>query len=277
MQGPREPWKSIFEYGNKQTWINTFCDENCKVYLIEGKNYKIWYKIESIVEDLRWNRNGVLAFALLKLIILVFDLFMSKRVKNLKVQKRIDKGIVYINYNYPDMVFLTRYKIYLAIQHFLNTEHSHMILLTNSSYYDYYRLQEVLKKNNKTIHYGGSLVETNDDSFISGSSRIISKSFAQLIYSNFKEWDRFSPEDVGLGAFAKKYKIHPTHLPLINFSSIEQVDCFFNKNSKPDIFQYRVKSSIDINQKINTTKFYQADAPRNDVNLMLKIHEFLVN
>jgi hypothetical protein len=163
---------------------------------------------------------------------------------------------------FPDSYQFLRWKDLAVLKYFLEqTSCEYVYIITNNSYLNFNNLKKLVRDTPQTEFYGGTKAYEGAE-FAAGNSRLISRDVAQLIVKNKGKFSLGLIEDAAMGKLVKSLNLVFTPLPSLIVNSVEGLAQFSDFELK-EHFHFRVKSG--------------SMTSRNDVQIMSKLHERLVN
>lgn len=248
-----EPWKSIEDLGQKETFVKNIQD-NQIVYWYQGwlerkynfeyiaskyfhKSYKIFWtgkKFENRLHVRRLNRQktqGVISK--------LYNKVYSHRFQT--SPSEFDQQI--LQFPVSGEFGATGLRVAMSINYFLKYTDADFMLRTNStSYINLKRLNKYLSQLPDTKVYAGVPLKLGKIPFMSGAANIISRDVAEGVICRKHLWNHEYPEDVALGKMISDYSLANN----FEFGCITNIDHskinFVEIDSHKDIFHFRCKT-----------------------------------
>lgn len=221
LQVKTEPWKSIYETGQLQTWIED-SPNSVQIINVYGQTpTKLMRKIDFTHEKLRWQSStGKLIY--------IFDWFVSyilRKINNPRWEIKKHKEVINLTVNFPS-TNLTLPNIEIALfRYFLkNTKAKFLYMSNTSSYINIYKLIKEIEKFSQIKVYGGTIQKYLDLEFVSGSNRILSRDLVEFIVDNFNKWQFQYLDDVAMSKMLKNLNTNKVEVSSISFTSIKEIN-----------------------------------------------------
>jgi hypothetical protein len=146
-----------------------------------------------------------------------------------------------IKVHLPDFFWWQNWKLIWVYKEVLKFEFDYVLVVNNSSYVNVNKLVEYCRQLNGAEIYGGPILQTRNITFVSGSSRLLSRNVIEKIFNNRNIFDLWRVEDVQFGKVAKTLGFSPTNIESTVISSTK----FLNQLTDQDLnksYHFRVKS-----------------------------------
>lgn len=253
----QDPWFDIWVHGQCVTWQDVEDKPEFKIINFFGrKASKVTKTLDVIHERIRWsNRYFAKVLKLFDALVLLPFLFAAPKFKrDPGLSNNHDSFVV----DFPDTFVTYRWKMLSLIQYYLEeTDFDFLYVTSTSSYIRPSVLLEQCKKYPTSGVYLGPLPYEGAQ-FVSGSSRLISRDVAQIIWDNRFRFKISIIEDQAMAELLSKYNIYPTHLPLFNIDSRDMAGQINETNSN-GIYHFRLKTILN--------------GKRDDVMVMRNLHQ----
>ena len=252
------PWKKIYLYGQKPTWIAQ-CPPNIQIINLFGNPPgKISRRFDIVHEKLRWS--PTLQGPIHRIDSLVGN-FLRKKI-NLEVMVKKDDYLIELFVNFPS-THLTLPNVELALfKYFIEETDAEFLYMTNtSSYVNLENLNSLIKDFPKSKVYGGSMQNFAKIPYASGANRIVSRDLVKVLIENFNTWDYQFVEDVSMGKILINESYIKKEIPSITVRNPSEIK-ILNENQLRNTAHFRMKSG--------------SLKSRNDAELMKLLHERLL-
>ena len=249
------PWKEIYEFGQKPTWIREAKQKGFGVYRLESKKSSKFQDLIDKTVDAR--RHGRLAGGPTRLLLRFMDIVAPRRQAK---WSEAEGEIPAIVEDSPDMMTLFHRRNLALFEWFLFKRSEDFLFRVNSSSYVILeRLKEYLESQNPNeITIGGSpILDGQGRDFLSGAGLLFSRPAVEKLYKNWQSLRRDLPEDVGIGVLAKKLNLYMKPMRTGLFSADESKWEFLDNQ---EIFHVRCKGH---------------DRPEEDIQNMIAIDRLL--
>ena len=254
--GLYEPWISILEEGQSQTWLTDRFPAGFEVLHFHGTPVgKLWLKVDKFHEYLRWKNIWVARFLRVfdSLITWPFLIYIPRISKSeLLLQKHLS-----LHLRLPDTYLTYRWKLLSMLKFFIEETDADFLFITTTA--SYVQPSLVLSQLEKLPMYGtyAGAEPYPGAGFVSGSNRIFSRDIATQVLENRIQWKAWIIEDLAVSNLLKSLGNQIVLYPIFNISSVEELD------SVPD-------------DKLSTTyHFLLKSGPlrnRKDVEIMRTLH-----
>ena len=249
-----EPWKSIFETGQKPTWM-ALNNPECKIINLFGqKPSRALTNLDQIHEFLRltpWG-NGITHR---------IDGLISKILKRRKIpdwNESLEGHLLRIDAFASSTYVTAVIREFSLFRYFLEKTDCNYLYMTNSSsYVNIGNLLEFVETLPETGVHGGSLVNFSDFTFYSGANRIFSRDVVQILVDSFAKVDYRYFNDVAIGAILSHFAFKDLRIPSLTFA---------NRNEINGTDLQQIKKTIHFRVKSGSLE------SRNDADLMHLIH-----
>lgn len=253
----QDPWFDIWVHGQCVTWQTIEDTSEFKIINFFGrKASKLTKTLDAIHERIRWsNRYLAKVLKLFDALTLSPFLFLVPKFKrDLSLSRNHDSFVV----DFPDTFVTYRWKMLSLIKFFIEeTDFDFLYVTSTSSYIRPAILLEQCKDYPQSGVYLGPL-PYEGAKFVSGSSRLLSRDVAQIIWDNRLRFKISVIEDQAMAELLSKYNIYPSHLPLYNVDSREMAGQR-NEHNSAGIFHFRLKTIVN--------------GKRDDVMVMKTLHQ----
>ncbi len=245
LQVKTEPWKSIYEIGQLQTWIDDY-SESIQIINVYGEApSRLIRKIDIVHEKLRWNSST-------QPLVYVFDWLMGKLLRywdNPKLKVKKQGKVTNLLIGVPS-TNLTLPNVEIALfKYFLNNTTANFLYMSNtSSYINLKNLIKTIKNFSGNNIYGGTIEKFSGLKFASGSNRILSRDLVRFLVKNFNKWEFSYLDDVSMSKLIKNVKINEVNISSLTFSSIAEIEQASNENLQKTV-HFRLKSGPLNNRK----------------------------
>ena len=250
------PWLDILKNGQENTWLLSPTPENIEIVHVHGTPVNtLVYKLDRFHEHIRWSvKHGHRVLKWVDNLTLVPWMNYIPNISESEILKTRHKSL---HVHFPDSYVTHRWKALSLMRYFLdNTEHEYLLSTTTASYINLRALSATVNGFESGDLYFGAL-PYEGAGFVSGSNRILSRETVKKVISSKKYWTPGIIEDLALGQLLKKVGILPTYIPILNISSLQELDDLdyetFQRN-----YHFRLKSGTNDN--------------RNDVSIMRALH-----
>jgi hypothetical protein len=245
--GLYQPWLEILKEGQQKTWLLNPLPYNIEIIHYHGTPVNnLFYKMDQFHERLRWSSRNV--YRILKTV----DNFTLGSLKGFipmieKSTKLISEQPV-LHIHFPDLYVTYRWKFLSLMKYFIDcTNHDYLMTTTSASYINLPTLSRKIDEFQPGDLYFGALPYFGAE-FVSGSNRILSRQTVQKVLLAKRLWQPGVIEDLALGQLLARIGIKPTFIPIINISSMDELDKFdvelFTNN-----YHFRLKSGPNSNRK----------------------------
>ncbi len=256
----KEPWLGIFRDGSAVTWLESELPLGFELAHFHGlKLSKFWNSWDSTHERIRWKNRWVAAP--LRWFDLLVGLLFLNHIPSTKISTQLKTEHLSVEVNCKDLYQFLRWKDLAILEYFVyRTDANFLFMTTNNSYINFTKLQSLIQSLPLNSLYGG-VIPYKGATFAAGNNRILSRDVAIKMLN--KRW-YFSAgyiEDVAMGALARRLGIEFQGLKSLILESPQHLD----ETSDDELlsnFHFRVKSG--------------SLSSRNDVQIMLKLHERLL-
>jgi hypothetical protein len=254
--GLYQPWLDILRDGQEETWLRDQVPDNIEIVHFHGTPLnRFFHALDQLHERIRWSNRYV--YRVLKML----DNALLKPWMNytpiteksslLKSQQEV------LHIRFPDAYLTYRWKLLGLMDFFFNhTNHDYLFTTTTASYINLKVLSQKILEFEPGDTYFGALPYEGAD-FVSGSNRIFSRETVEKVLLAKSEWKPGIIEDLAVGQLLLKLGIQPTFVPIINISSMQELESFeeeaFRKN-----YHFRLKSG--------------PNSKRDDVRIMRAFH-----
>jgi hypothetical protein len=268
------PWTKILYSGQCETWLKDVNTNN--ILHVYGKPpNKFIRKLESLNEIIRLN-TPVIDF-IRKLYLSPFYSYLQKNQPTFESGKLKFTEMSSLKINIIDVNPFVIFKFLMTMKWFVNyTNYDYVYCTTTSSYLRINKLIEYVNRINKNIDCCGTILNHNEIKFLSGANRLFSRKAAIEILENIDKIDLFIPEDAAIGKLLISLGYPLTNLPTLNISSEEEMQKLTDNEIKEN-FHFRLKSTGPISPFNIVNATYHEKVNRNDVKLMVILHQRLSN
>jgi hypothetical protein len=254
-QSNTEPWISIWENGQKVTWMSE-THNRVKIINFQSKNTPFFVReYDRWFEKLRYNRfigRFVSYFNYLN------KFFISKSIPEYEY---LESHNLLIADSWSTYQLIGRRNFALFHYFYYKTDFDFLLMSNTSSYFNQDQVMKLIDKlGNGDDVYAGVIISPNGpNSFVSGAGKLLSRSIVKKSLENISRYKHDNLEDVSFGDLMRSLNIRPSPLPRLDISD----PCEVHKIPKSllnDHFHFRCKSS---------------EEPRRDVEIMLTLHSIL--
>jgi hypothetical protein len=239
----QDPWMDIWQSGQIPTWQTWKDSEDFKIINFFGrKPNRCTRTFDRIHEAMRWS-NRYLAGALR-----VIDGFFFWPLVYFDPKLRRDDNYAseHSTYtvNFIDTFVTYRWKILSLIQYFLEeTEFDYLYVTSSSSYIRPKVLIDFVDSLPDTKVYLGPLPYEGAD-FVSGSSRLISRDVAELLWKHRRDFQFSLIEDKAMAKLLHELNVHPSFVNLVNITSVQEANEFEVEDFKKN-YHFRLKTIVE--------------------------------
>jgi hypothetical protein len=252
-QGNTEPWKTIWKEGQEKTWMSENVYGSSVIHFQSINSPYLIKKFDEIHEKNRYRKIlGLWQGRLDK----IWTKFISKKIP--KYSFNNTNQILTVN-SWSTYYLQGRRNIALY-DWFLKYTNKDFLFVTNtSSYINQEQLLKLVQKfnPNNTIYAGYLLPEDENEQFVSGAGKLLSRKSVEAIQNNWHKHTHETLEDVCLGIFMKAMRIPAIPLSRVTLPTPESAVALPESILKTE-FHYRCKSN---------------QIPRRDVEIMRILHE----
>jgi len=234
------PWLEILKEGQSKTWLAQPTPDNVEIIHYHGTPLNsIIYPLDKIHERIRWSNRHM--YRLLKLIDNLTLRPWINYIPPIEESSILNLENKVMHVRFPDLYLTHRWKILSLMNFFLNhTNHDYLFTTTTSSYINLEVLSQKIEEFEPGDLYFGALPYEGAE-FISGSNRIFSRITVSklLLAKHFLKPGII--EDLAVGQLLSKIGVKPTFIPLINISSIQELDNIQDVTLREN-YHFRLKS-----------------------------------
>jgi hypothetical protein len=239
----QDPWIDIWKHGQTLTWQKWKDTENFTIINFFGRKPSLFTRtFDRIHEKIRWsNKYFAKSLMLIENALLWPLIFLEPKLQ--RDFEFIGEHLTY-KVDFIDSFLTYRWKILSLIQYFLEeTEYDFLYVTSSSSYIR----PKVLLRFSSTLPdsgiYLGPLPYEGAD-FISGSSRLISRDVAQLLWDHRRKFRFALIEDKAMANLLLRLDVHPRFLGLVNLTSVEEAEALQVEEFQ-GIYHFRLKSLVN--------------------------------
>lgn len=237
------PWIEIWTKGQCLTWQTIPDSEHFQTINYFGiKANRIITIFDRWHEKLRWANKytaAVLAF-FDEILLWPFKSYCPSflPINNLNMNHKV------FEVKFPDTYLTCRWKLFSLLRYFLlETSHDYLYITTSSSYVRQDVLLSRINSLPRSKVYFGAIAYQGAD-FVSGSSRLLSRDTAELVWKNRSKFSIGIIEDKALGQLLRKLDVEPEFIPIHNLNSFEQISDL-KISDLEGTFHFRVKSEMN--------------------------------
>lgn len=254
------PWHIIAEEGQLKSWLAPSLPTNIEHIAGYGNPLPAWLMV---FDRFWWEARG---WRVLGLLVINFDRILSnilfKRHPAIEIEKFLDSDYLSLHVKSPDFYWWQGRKLLAMYRQLIRNDFDYIYIVNTSSYVVIDSLQKYCNSLQGKEIYAGPALETGKITYVSGSSRLISRKYFKAIVDASDKFALWGSEDVQFGKVAASLGVPITNIPSTVLSNLEDVskmtDCQLKRN-----FHIRVKAGSLKN--------------RNDVSIMQAIHLRLSN
>lgn len=220
LQVEADPWKYIYENGQKVTWIKNRPTNIEIINIFGNKPNRIIRFLDLSHEKFRWSPifQGPIHY---------FDKQLGRILRRLKpAQTHVHKqGEVFnLIVNFPATHLTLPNVLNAFFIYFLrNTDADYLYLSNTSSYINLKNLNLAVKNFPRNLIYGGTLKTFSNVKYFSGANRILSRDLIEFLVKNFRTWDYEFVEDVSVGKLISNLNFISVEIPSKQFTSEQQI------------------------------------------------------
>lgn len=258
LQVNADPWKSIYEIGQKPTWM-TLCPPNVEIVNLFGNSPGKFFRAFDIVhEKIRWSPSMQ---GPLHQIDKLIGKFLKDKTNLNSIVHKADYS-TNIRVDFP-ATHLTLPNVELALfKYFIDETDADFLYMSNtSSYVNLNCLSYLISDFPKSKIYGGTIQEFALIPYASGANRIVSRDLVKVLIEKFNTWDYQIVEDVSMGKILINESYIKKEIPSITIRNPSEIK-ILNENQLKTTAHFRMKSG--------------SLKSRNDAELMKLLHERLI-
>jgi hypothetical protein len=261
--------KIVLTHALYEPWVEILFDGQLKTWLLNQPNYvhhaygKKVPKILRLADEKYWDSKWV---PILGRGVMLVERSLNFPLSRLNLRITEVEGFLQGTANWqietPDLNFLMGNKTVATMEHFLESQASHLIMSTSSSYINLHLLQKSFENlpNKKCV--AGRIITQRGGKFASGAFRIFSRDVIEVIIAKRKKMDYWLPEDLAIGRLLKNESLNYIELPSIDLKNLNEVN-ELSKKQLENILHYRLKSGTLRN--------------RQDTKLMHMLHKRIID
>lgn len=254
-QANTEPWISIWENGQKITWMSE-THNRVKIINVQSKKtplfirkYDIWF------EKQRYSKliNKFISYSNY-----LNKFFIRRSIPNYEYLESHD---LLIADTWSTYQLMGRRNFALFHYFYYKTDYDFLFMSNTSSYFNQHQVMALIDKLLAVDDvYAGVIVSPDGpNSFVSGAGKLLSRSTVKKSLENLSRYKHDNLEDVCFGDLMRSLNVKPSALPRLDISNPREVH-EIPQNLLNDHFHFRCKST---------------DEPRRDVEIMLTLHSVL--
>lgn len=220
VHGPYEPWTSILQEGQLETWSDV--SRYKSISIVHGMGIPVapsFHKFGEYLYSLKYAGNPYLAR-----IALVLDVLIKKitgnlifRVKEAKISENFHK----LEVQMPDFSLFMGNKMLSILKYCLeNIEFDFLVTTISSTYIHKDNLIKVVDDLPKSKVLAGRFVDLGTEHFQQGAFRIYSRDVVEYIISNRRSYSHWAPEDVAMGRLVKNGNFTEHTIPYLTIDSV---------------------------------------------------------
>jgi len=119
-----------------------------------------------------------------------------------------------------------------------NLDFDYVFRTNTSSFVDYKKLQQFVKRNQNNLDYSGVVLDVMEgDTIASGAGFFLSRKNVELLLENREIFDTFLPDDVAIARLLKNFGISPSNLIRKNLKSVPKPSSVYQSEH----FHYRCR------------------------------------
>ena len=239
----QDPWIDIWKDGQIVTWQKWQDSENFTIINFFGRKPSLFTRtFDYLHEKIRWSNKYIAKSLMIIESLLLRPLILLepklKRDFNFTGEHSVYKV------NFIDSFLTYRWKILSLIQFFLEeTEFDFLYVTSSSSYIRPNVLLEFTASLPGDRVYLGPLPYDGAD-FVSGSSRLISRDVAQLLWDHRREFQIALIEDKAMAQLLLTLGVYPSFLGLVNITSVREAEDL-RVNDFRGVYHFRLKSLVN--------------------------------
>lgn len=244
MHVTRDPWLSIVRKGQLPSW-EKFNKNDLKVIYFFSVSNKLFSFIDRFIEAMRWRKGRYASYAISYFLMFFLRPWINYLPKPKIASSRESKiDATSLRVNIPELTATMRWKKISFLQYFLyNTNAKFVIISTSSSILNINKIYEYIESINgeNTCIYAGSLQQSHDCLFTSGSFTLLSRKAVEILLENRKRMPVHVMDDIAFGSVFKQMGINPVSLDSVNIDSPKKLRNF-NDDNLSKYFHFRLKS-----------------------------------
>ncbi len=252
-----EPWTSILYQGQLRTWA---INQNVLIYHTHANPISNHIRqIDVFFWKMKWHSRFGKYFTFIELV-LKFP-FRAKK-GNLREKYLPETQEKSLTLDMPDLDMVMNFKSFGIITGTLAFDYDYLVSTTTSSYLNVVELEKKISMLPRSKVVSGRIIEQDSVTFASGSFRVFSRDVVEGFLMNRKRFSTWRPEDQAFGFLIKEsgMDVKYVNMDSVDISSLASLNNL-SKEDLTDVVHFRLKSGTL--------------ESRNDVEIMLKLHEML--
>jgi len=257
----RDPWLSIVREGQIPSWSSEKY-KNFEVTYFHGISSRISVRIDSLIENLRWNQGRNASYFISYVLMVVLAPWrnsLPKAYSSDESQSGITERSLLIKI--PEMTSTMRWKKLAFLNHYLKNSRAEFVIITNSSsILNFQPIADFVNLNcdEKLPFYAGHIHHGYDGLFVSGSFTLINRRAAELLVKERSKIPVHVMDDIAFGTGFEKLGVVPINFKSVIIDSEKKLDDY-SKKELIESGHFRLKSG--------------SLASRNDVSIAKKLLE----
>jgi len=240
----RDPWLSIAKEGQIPSWtLDGY--KNFEVIYFHGISSAISRKMDSLIEDLRWNRGRNASYFISYVLMIVLAPWRNSLPKTFDSnEKQSGIKVKSLLIKIPEMTATMRWKKLAFLKYYIKNSRAEFVIITNSSsILNFQPIADFVKLHCDVSRpfYAGPIHHGYDGLFVSGSFTVMNRHAAELLVKERKKIPVHVMDDIGFGTGFEKLEVVPTDYKSLIIDSEEKLDNY----SKEDLLEsghFRLKS-----------------------------------